>query len=54
MGGKVIASHSAVSLFLMVAAFAANYIFGVNVVLIILAAALFGVVRAALTRKRTV
>ena len=32
MGGKVIASHSAVSLFLMVAAFAANYIFGVNVV----------------------
>ena len=54
MGGKVIASHSAVSLFLMVAAFAANYIFGVNVVLIILAAALFGVVRAALARKRTV
>ena len=44
----------AVSLFLMVAAFAANYIFGVNVVLIILAAALFGVVRAALARKRTV
>ena len=42
MGGKVIASHSAVSLFLMVAAFAANYIFGVNVVLIILAAAVFG------------
>lgn len=54
MGGKIIASHSAVSLFLMVAAFAANYIFGVNVVLIILAAALFGVVRAALARKRTV
>ena len=54
MGGKVIASHSAVSLFLMVATFAANYIFGVNVVLIILAAALFGVVRAALARKRTV
>lgn len=54
MGGKVIVSHSAVSLFLMVAAFAANYIFGVNVVLIILAAALFGVVRAALARKRTV
>ena len=54
MGGKVIASHSAVSLFLMVAAFAANYIFGVNVVLIILAAALFGVVRDALARKRTV
>ena len=54
MGGKGIASHSAVSLFLMVAAFAANYIFGVNVVLIILAAALFGVVRAALARKRTV
>lgn len=51
---SIIASHSAVSLFLMVAAFAANYIFGVNVVLIILAAALFGVVRAALTRKRTV
>lgn len=38
----------------MVAAFAANYIFGVNVVLIILAAAVFGVVRAALARKRTV
>lgn len=38
----------------MVAAFAANYIFGVNVVLIILAAALFGVVRDALARKRTV
>ncbi len=52
MGGKVIASHSAVSLFLMVAAFAANYIFGVNVVLIILAAAVFGVVRAALARKK--
>ena len=38
----------------MVAAFAANYIFGVNVVLIILAAALFGVVRVVLARKRTV
>ena len=54
MGGKVIASQSAVSMFLRVAAFAANYIFGVNVVLIILAAALFGVMRAALARKRTV
>ena len=36
----------------MVAAFVASFVFGVNVVLIILAAAAFGVVRAALHHRK--
>lgn len=46
LGGDVLKTKSPVYIGLMVAAFVANFVFGVNVILIILAAAAFGVVRA--------
>lgn len=45
LGGKVLKTRSWVYIVLMVAAFVANTVFDVNVVVIILAAAAFGVVR---------
>lgn len=46
LGGDVLKTKSPVYIGLMVAAFVANFVFDVNVILIILAAAAFGVVRA--------
>ena len=45
LGGKVLKTRSWVYIALMVAAFVANTVFDVNVVVVILAAAAFGVVR---------
>lgn len=44
LGGKVVRERSALSFFLMILAFLATFVFNVNVVLIILAAAAVGVV----------
>lgn len=52
LGADVVRSRSWLYNGLMVAAFVASFIFGVNVVLIILAAAAFGVVRAALHHRK--
>ena len=46
LGGKVLRERSVLSIALMVLAFAATFVFGVNVVFIILAAALVGVFSA--------
>ena len=46
LGGKVLKERSVLSIALMVLAFAATFVFGVNVVFIILAAALVGVFSA--------
>ena len=46
LGDKVLKTRSWVYIALMVAAFVANTVFDVNVVVVILAAAAFGVVRA--------
>lgn len=54
LGGKVVESRSVLYIGLMVAAFAANWFFGVNVVVIILVAAAFGVVRALLQWRKAV
>lgn len=51
LGGNVISAHSPVYIILMIAAFAANFIFDANVILIILAAAVFGIMRLLVTRK---
>lgn len=54
LGGNVLKSRSPVYVGLMAAAFVASWFFDVNVILIILAAAAFGVVRAILQwRKET-
>lgn len=52
LGSGVLRSRSAVSVGLMAAAFAANFVFGVNVVVVILAAAGFGLICAALARRK--
>lgn len=52
LGADVVRSRSWLYNGLMVAAFVASFAFGVNVVLIILAAAAFGVVRAALHHRK--
>ena len=52
LGADVVRSRSWLYNGLMVAAFVASFVFGVNVVLIILAAAAFGVVRAALHHRK--
>lgn len=54
LGGKVAESRSVLYIGLMVAAFVANWFFNVNVILIILAAAAFGVVRALLQWRKAV
>lgn len=54
LGSKVAATRSPLAIGLMVAAFLANFVWGVNVILIILAAAVFGVVRALLLRAKAV
>lgn len=54
LGGKVAESRSVLYIGLMVAAFVANWFFDVNVILIILAAAAFGVVRALLQWRKAV
>lgn len=51
LGGNVLSTHSPVYLLLMVAAFAASFLFDVNVILIILAAAAFGIVRLFVTQR---
>lgn len=52
LGGDVLKTGSPVYIGLMVAAFVANFMLGVNVILIILAAAAFGVVRAVLQQRK--
>ena len=52
LGDKVVKSHSPLYIGLMVAAFAANFVFNVNVILIILAAAVLGIVRVLLQSRK--
>ena len=52
MGSDVVRSQSAASVLIMAAAFAATCFFGVNVVLVILAAAGVGVVRTLLAQRQ--
>lgn len=52
LGSKVVHSGSWVYIALMAAAFVANTVLGVNVILVILAAAAFGVVRALVQQKK--
>ncbi|HIZ42399.1 MAG TPA: chromate transporter [Candidatus Gemmiger excrementigallinarum] len=54
LGGKVLQTKSVLFIGLMVVAFAANFLWGVNVVLIIVAAAVIGVVRALLQMRKAV
>lgn len=52
LGGAVVKTKSAVYIALMVAAFVSNFFFDVNVILIILVAAAFGVVRALFQQRK--
>mgnify|MGYP003297637474 FL=1 len=52
LGDKVVKSHSPLYIGLMDAAFAANFVFNVNVILIILAAAVLGIVRVLLQSRK--
>lgn len=52
LGGNVLQTRSPLYILLMVGAFVANFVFNVNVIVVILAAAAFGVVRALLQRKK--
>jgi chromate transporter len=52
MGGNVIKTKSVLYIVLMVAAFAASYVFGVNVIYIILVSAAVGVCKEAITHKK--
>lgn len=52
LGGAVVKTKSAVYIALMAAAFVANFFFDVNVILIILVAAAFGVVRALFQQRK--
>lgn len=52
LGSDVLRTKSPVYIGLMAAAFVASFVFDVNVILIILAAAAFGVVRAALQNRK--
>ena len=52
LGDTVVKSHSPLYIGLMVAAFAANFVFNVNVILIILAAAVLGIVRVLLQSRK--
>lgn len=52
LGDKVVKSHSPLYIGLMLAAFAANFVFNVNVILIILAAAALGIVRVLLQSRK--
>lgn len=52
LGSKVARSGSWVYIALMAAAFVANTVLHINVILVILAAAAFGVVRALLQQKK--
>jgi len=54
LGGKVLKQRSLLQTGLMVAAFAATFFFGVNVIFIILAAALIGVARVLWDRRKGV
>lgn len=54
LGGKVLQTRSVLFIGLMVVAFAANFLWGVNVVLIIVAAAVIGVVRALFQMRKAV
>lgn len=52
LGGNVLKTRSALYIALMIAAFVANFVFSLNVVFIILAAAVIGVVVALLKRRK--
>lgn len=52
LGGNVLKTKSALYISLMVAAFVASFVFDVNVIAIILTAAVFGVVRAVLLQGK--
>lgn len=52
LGGNVLQTRSPLYILLMVGAFVANFVFNVNVIVVILAAAAFGVVRTLLQLKK--
>ena len=52
LGSNVLQTRSPLYILLMVGAFVANFVFNVNVIVVILAAAAFGVVRALLQLKK--
>lgn len=52
LGGNVLKTRSALYIALMIAAFVANFVFGMNVIFIILAAAVIGVAVALLKRRK--
>ena len=52
LGGNVLQTRSPLYILLMVGAFVVNFVFNVNVIVVILAAAAFGVVRALLQFKK--
>lgn len=52
MGGGIVKERQWLSILIMIAAFIANYIFNVNVILVIVICALIGVVRTLYTEKR--
>lgn len=52
LGANVLQTRSPLYILLMVGAFVANFVFNVNVIVVILAAAAFGVVRALLQLKK--
>ena len=52
LGGKVVRERSALSILLMILAFLATFVFNINVVLIILAAAAVGVVSVLAARGK--
>lgn len=54
MGGKIVKDKDILSVLVMVAAFVASYIFGVNVIYIILACAVIGGIRTLVHRKEAV
>lgn len=54
LGSKVVKEHSALSIALMLCAFAATFFFKINVVFILLAAALVGAVKLLVIRRKEV
>ncbi|MDD6579137.1 MAG: chromate transporter, partial [Lachnospiraceae bacterium] len=51
MGSDVVKSKDSINLLIMILAFIANYFFNVNVIWIIIAAVMIGVIRALTSRK---
>ena len=52
MGGNLVKEKNVLSIFIMVAAFAASYLLNINVILIILICGVIGVIRAVYNIKK--